>query len=108
FDRDGALRKNSWADFHMPRLTKPGFHDIEYDGRSWRVYVEAPTTIGGTVQVTQSGMFRAHLATERAAFAIAPLLILLPLSMIVLWGVARMMSYALVDIGRQAATQDEH
>jgi signal transduction histidine kinase len=61
-----------------------------------------------TVQVLQSGTFRAHVDAERAGAALAPVLILLPLSMLVLWGVARTISRALQDIGREASTQDEH
>ena len=56
----------------------------------------------------QSDSFRAKLAAERAGAAIAPILLLLPLSMLALWGVARAMSAALQDIGRKAAQQDEH
>jgi two-component system OmpR family sensor kinase len=52
--------------------------------------------------------FRTTLAAERAGTAVAPVLILLPLSMFILWGVARAMSSALQDIGRQAAQLDEH
>jgi signal transduction histidine kinase len=109
FDADGHLLVTSWPKLTVARLTTPGFHDIEYDGRSWRVFVARPEGAHGrTVQIFQSGLFRAHLAAERAGAAIAPVLMLLPLSMFVLWLVARAMSTALTDIGRQAAQQDEN
>ena len=60
------------------------------------------------MQVIQSGTFRAHLAAERAGAAIAPVVILLPLAILILWGVSGAMSRAVQDIGRQAAQQDEH
>ena len=41
----------------VARLTTPGFHDIEYDGRSWRVFVARPEGAHGrTVQIFQSGL----------------------------------------------------
>lgn len=107
-DAEGAVR-SSLPELQLPAQDGPGFHDVVYAGHKWRVYVAAPTRDGGaSVQVIQSGVFRAHVAAERAGAALAPVMILLPLSMLVLWGVARMMSAALQDIGRQAARQDEH
>lgn len=107
-DAQGQVR-SSFPELQLPAQDGPGFHDVVYDGRKWRVYVAAPVHDGGaSVQVIQSGVFRAHVAAERAGAALAPVMILLPLSMLVLWGVARMMSAALQDIGRQAARQDEH
>ncbi len=108
FDRDGAVQTTSWPQLRLPRLPSPGFHDIAFEGRDWRVFVAAPTAAGGTVQVIQSGAFRSQLYFERAGAALLPVLALLPLSLFVLWGIARMMSHALQDIGRQAARQDEH
>ncbi len=109
FDAKGAPVANTWNALQFPRQAEVGFHDVRHDGRLWRVYVVPPSQLGGhSVQVLQSGAFRAHLAAERAGAAIAPVLILLPLSMLVLWGVARAMSRALQDIGRQASQLDEH
>jgi signal transduction histidine kinase len=109
FDASGNLLITSWPHLTVARLATPGFHDIEYDGRHWRVYVaQTERAHGRTVQVFQSGLFRAHLAAERAGAAIAPIMILLPLSMFALWLVARAMAAALQDIGRQAARQDEN
>ena len=106
---DGRLLVTSWPELRMGAQPGAGFHDVAHGGRDWRVYVAPPATSGGqTVQVIQSAQFRAHIAAERAGAALAPILILLPLSMLVLWGVARAMSRALQDIGRDAARQDEH
>ncbi|TWO66157.1 two-component sensor histidine kinase [Caenimonas sedimenti] len=109
FDADGKARVTSFAQATLPLQPAQGFHDVRQDGRRWRVFVVPPAHAGGTsVQILQSDSFRAHLAAERAGAAIAPVLILLPLSMLVLWGVARAMSAALQEIGREAAKQDEH
>jgi len=109
YTADGRLLMTSWPQLGLGRVAGSGFHDVQHGGYSWRVFAaQAPASGGPTVQVIQSGKFRAHVAAERAGSALAPIMILLPLSMFVLWCVARMMSYALQDIGRQAASQDEH
>jgi two-component system OmpR family sensor kinase len=105
----GTPRASSLPEVQVPLQNQVGFHDVQHDGRRWRVFLaESPQRGGPVVQVFQSDSFRAHLAAGRAGAAIAPVLILLPLSMFVLWCVARMMSLALQDIARQAARQDEH
>lgn len=109
FDADGKLRVSAMPQATVALQSGQGFHDVQHEGRRWRAYVVAPAHPGGpSVQILQSDSFRAHLAAERAGAAIAPVLILIPLSMLVLWGVARAMSRALQDIGREAARQDEH
>lgn len=109
FDAQGRLMGSSWPELDLPRLATPGLQDVQHGERRWRVYVASPAQPGGpSVQVIQSGMFRAKLAAERTGAALVPVLILLPLSMLVLWGIARMMSAALQDIARQAGAQDEH
>ena len=106
---DGSLHASSWRQMGGGLRQHPGFSDLRVDGVSWRVYVTDPAAHGGRqVQVFQSGMFRAHLAAARAGAAIVPVLILLPLAILILWGVSGAMSRAVQDIGRQAATQDEH
>jgi two-component system, OmpR family, sensor kinase len=87
-------------------LQEPGFHDVRADGERWRTYTTAAGAGGHTVQVVQSGVFRNHLAIERAGAAIAPVLILLPLAILTLWGVAGAMSRAVHEIGEQASRQD--
>jgi signal transduction histidine kinase len=109
FGADGHLISTSWPALQIGRLAGSGFQDVKHDGRYWRAYLLQPSQPGEpAVQVLQSGSFRAHVAAERAGAAIAPILILLPLSMFVLWGVARAMSRALQDIARETAQRNEH
>jgi two-component system, OmpR family, sensor kinase len=105
---DGRLQVTSWPELKVD-LQEPGFHDLRVDGTRWRVYTTAANGNGShRVQVFQSGQFRAKLAAERAGAALAPVIILLPLAILILWGVAGAMSRAVQEIGRQAAMQDEH
>lgn len=113
FDRGGALQASSWPQLRVGLLDLPGFHDVRIEGKNWRVYVAGatgapPGSLRQHVQVLQSGTFRAHLAAGRAAGVIAPVLVLLLLSSLVLWGVVEMVSRAVGDIARQASSQDEH
>lgn len=110
YTSQGDLQVSSWPDLRVPLLADAGFHDVTQDDKRWRVYTLLPAGKQGghSVQVLQSANFRAKLAAERAGAAIAPFLLMLPIAMFVLWGVARAMSRALEDIGRQAAQQDEH
>jgi two-component system OmpR family sensor kinase len=62
---------------------------------------------GRQVQVVQSGKFRTHLAAGRALGVIAPVVVLLIVSSLILWVVVAMVSRAIGDIARQAAQQDE-
>jgi len=106
---DGKLQVNSSPEILVPLQQGEGFHNIEVGDRSWRVLTVSPARPGGhSVQIVQSENFRSKLAAERAGAALAPFLLMLPLAMFVLWGVARAISRALQDIGRQAAQQDEH
>jgi two-component system OmpR family sensor kinase len=106
---DGSPQLSSLPEVRVPLQAGAGFHDVASDDRRWRVYTLAPVRPGAhTVQVVQSANFRDKLAAERAGAAIAPFLLMLPLAMFVLWGVARAISRALLDIGKQAAQQDEH
>ena len=108
YGADGALRASSFdqAPLRMPQ--DPGFHDVAAGGSRWRVYTVPGGGHGERVQVAQSAEFRDALAAERAGAAVAPVLLLLPLSLFILWALARAMSLALRDIARQAAQQDEH
>jgi len=108
YDARGALDVSSWPELRVGLQPTSGFHDVEQEGRGWRVYTHYVAADGHALQVLQSEGFRAKLAAERAGSAAAPILLLLPLSMLALWGVARAMSRALQDIARQAAQQDEH
>jgi signal transduction histidine kinase len=106
WDKDGNLLRSSWPDLKAPLQPRTGFSDIEADGRPWRVYTSDTGPGGKRVQVFQCGTFRHHLAAEQAIASLAPVLILLPLAIFVLWGVARAVSLAVMDIGRKAESQN--
>lgn len=109
FDTAGRQQVTSWSDVRVPLQPVTGFSDVTQDGRRWRVYTLPARQAGGhSVQVLQSEDFRGKQAAKRAGAAIAPVLLLLPLSMLVLWWVVRAMSRAFEAIGREAAQQDEH
>ena len=106
---DGALRASSLPQLGAALAGTAGLHDLQVAGKRWRVYASPPRPQDGArVQVLQSGDFRRQLAAGRAGAALAPVLILLPLALLVLWGVAGAVSREVQAIGRQAALQDEH
>ena len=110
FDAQGRLLVSSLPALQLDLQTEAGFHDLAHAAAAWRIYT---TDAAGDperrrVQVLQSGQFRRHLVLERAGAAIAPVVVLLPLSMLILWGAVAMVSRGLRDIADQAAQQDEH
>ena len=107
FDRDGKLVATSWPSLTLTKIADTGFHDATAGGQRWRAYV-ARSPDGRQVQVVQSGKFRTHLAAGRALGVIAPVVVLLIVSSMILWGVVAMVSRAIGDIARQAAQQDEN
>ncbi|MDN4588736.1 two-component sensor histidine kinase [Xenophilus aerolatus] len=107
FEPDGRLAGTSWSGLPAGEPLRPGLHDVRAGGRAWRVYAAAGAG-GRTVQVFQSSDFRAGLAVERAGMAAVPVLVLVPLLMLVMLGVARGISRSLRAIGQQAARQDAH
>jgi two-component system OmpR family sensor kinase len=109
YDAQGRLQATS-ASLPGPVLVDtPGFHDLWADGTLWRVYVTPATSPNGhRVQVSQSGQFRRQLAAERAGAAVAPVMIMLPLAMLVLWGFAGAVSREIQEVAHKAALQDEN
>ncbi|WP_298932990.1 ATP-binding protein [uncultured Ramlibacter sp.] len=108
YDTQGRLQASSFSLPGSALAQSAGFHDVRIEGQSWRVYTSAASTSGQQAQVLQSGMFRTHLAVERAGAALAPVLILLPLAILILWGFANGVSREIQDIARRAALQDEN
>jgi two-component system, OmpR family, sensor kinase len=106
FTPDGKLQGTSWPQLESGLQQDPGFHDVELQGTQWRAYTTASSGGSVRVQIFQSGQFRRQLAAEQAVASIVPVLILFPLAILVLWSVARAMSQAVQDIGKQAAAQD--
>lgn len=107
FEPDGRLAATTWSGLPAGQPLRPGLHDVRAGGRAWRVYAAAGAG-GRTVQVFQSSDFRSGLAVERAGMAAVPVLVLVPLLMLVMLGVARGISRSLRAIGQQAARQDAH
>ncbi|MBK0391658.1 ATP-binding protein [Ramlibacter algicola] len=103
---DGRLDASSLPDVAVPLAPRPGFSDVALDGKLWRVVTTASPITGKQVQVLQSGDFRRKLAVERAGAAIAPVMILLPLALLILWGVAGKLSREIHAVGEQLARQD--
>lgn len=104
----GGLEASTLAGLAAPAPSTGGFRDARFGGHDWRIYDLMPVREGGSrIQVLQSGEFRRKLAVERAGAAIAPVLILLPLALLILWALARTLSREVQAIGRQAAQQDE-
>jgi two-component system OmpR family sensor kinase len=103
---DGTFIGSSWPALNVGLQQQAGFHAVTVDGREWRTYTAEPNGSGKRIQVLQSGEFRSHLAAEQAIASIVPVLILLPLAIFVLWSVARAVSVAVLDIGKQAESQD--
>jgi signal transduction histidine kinase len=108
FAPDGTLRATSWPRLNAQLQAQPGFSHLRDGDSSWNVYTSAPGPSGRRVQIFQSATFRSHLAAERVGAAVAPVLVLLPLAILILWGVAGAVSQAVKDIGDEAARQDEH
>jgi signal transduction histidine kinase len=109
YSPEGRLKATSSAETKLDLLQGQGFHDAASGHSHWRVYTLPAGAAGrDAVQVLQSGDFRSRLAAERAGAVVAPILLLLPLSLFILWTIARAMSLALRDIARQASQQDEH
>jgi two-component system, OmpR family, sensor kinase len=103
---EGRLDASSLPDVAVPLAPHPGFSDVELGGKLWRVVTTVSPITGKHVQVLQSGDFRRKLAVERAGAAIAPVMILLPLALLILWGVAGKLSREIHAVGEQLARQD--
>ncbi|HEY8050295.1 MAG TPA: ATP-binding protein [Ramlibacter sp.] len=106
WDAHGKLLNTSWPQLAAPLRPATGFSDVTLAGQDWRIYTSEATPAGERVQVIQSGKFRNQLAAEQAIASAVPVLILLPLAIFVLWGVARAVSIAVQDIGKRAESQD--
>jgi signal transduction histidine kinase len=104
---EGQLDSTSLPGATVPLSNSEGFEDVVVGNSRWRVYTTASAG-GRHVQVLQSGDFRRKLAVERAGAALAPVMVLLPLSILLLWVLAAKLSREVRAIGEQVAKQDEH
>jgi two-component system OmpR family sensor kinase len=109
YDGQGHLKLSNYPAHVLPLQASPGFHDVEAGGEKWRVYLAvSPDATGRRVQVSQSQKFRTVQLLGRAGAAILPVAILLPLSLLVIWGIVAMVTRAVREISQSAARQDEH
>lgn len=109
YDADGRLQASSSPQIGAALVATAGFHDVQTNGMRWRVYATPPSGADAhRVQVLQSGDFRRTLAVEKAGAAVVPVLILLPLALFILFGIAAKLSREVQDIARKAALQDEN
>ncbi|HSW17273.1 MAG TPA: ATP-binding protein [Ramlibacter sp.] len=105
----GGRQLSSAAPLALSPPQAPGFHDVIAAGRPWRAYLTAESTPDGhRVAILQSSEFRKHLAKERAAFTVLPVIVLMVLATWMLWMLAAAIARELQGIGRQAAKQDEY
>lgn len=104
----GQLLMTTWAGAARVMVQAQGFHDVQADGRRWRVYATDAVRDGRRVQVLQSDDFRRKLAAGRAGAELLHALVLLLLSIPILWGVAAKLSREVRAIGQAAAQQDAH
>ncbi|HYD75659.1 ATP-binding protein [Ramlibacter sp.] len=108
WNAEGGLESTALPGLAAPAPSDTGFRDAHFGDHDWRIYDLMPSRADGSrIQVLQSGEFRRKLAVERAGAAIAPVLILLPLALLILWALVRTLSREVQAIGRQAAQQDE-
>ena len=110
FDAQGTLRGSSLPGTEVGLQIGSGFHTVAAGSEHWRAYAAQATRPGNgfRVQVLQSGQFRTFLAAGRAWGVIAPLIVLLPLALLVLWWVVSQVSLAVGRIASQASAQDEN
>ena len=88
---EGRLDATSLPSATVPLSAAEGFADVAAKDGQWRVYtIVSPN--GKHVQVLQSDDFRRKLAVERAGAALAPVMVLLPLAILLLWGLAAKLS----------------
>ena len=67
----------------IPQNLSTGFHTLDIEGISWRVYIYA-TLIGRHVAVAQEANIRRTIARDSALFTLLPMLVLIPILILVL------------------------
>lgn len=84
WDRANGFRLyNSHGIYNLPMPTLPGFHDQYIERTEWRIY---NTQLGDTVvQVAQLASVRHALAASVALRTVAPLILLLPFLVVLIW-----------------------
>lgn len=108
----GELLATSWPSLAVGRQPGEGLHVVRLgpaDDETWRVYSTGPVPDGGrfSVQVIQNGGFVRALVERRALQSAAPIALLLPLSLAVLWLVVWTSSRKLRSVALDVAAKDE-
>lgn len=103
WDDVGRVIHQSPPEARIPRQDRPGFANIMAGGENWRVF-----TIGDqarTVQVAQRETVRAEIAGGAALSAVAPILVVIPLSWLVVGWVMNRMTGRLNALAESLATR---
>ena len=108
----GTLLASSWPALGVALQSPPGFGGARTgvsDEDRWRVYTAAPGELADQprVQVVQNGAFRRNRIVRRALLESLPLLLLLPVTLLILWGIVSAVSRSLRAVARDVAAQDE-
>jgi two-component system OmpR family sensor kinase/two-component system sensor histidine kinase QseC len=108
----GELLATSWPSLGVGFQPNEGLHTVRLgpgDREMWRVYSTGPVADGGhfSVQVIQNGGFVRALVERRALQSAAPIALLLPLSLAVLWLVVWTSSRKLRSVALDVASKDE-
>jgi two-component system, OmpR family, sensor kinase len=83
FASDGRLLSTSASQFALPRLTEAGFHTIQWNDSTWRVYVLPDP--GRTVLIAQPVSSRNEMRAEIAFRNLWPILALIPVLALLIW-----------------------
>jgi len=76
--------------FDIPRQSRLGFADVEFAGKSWRVYTSSDGV--RTAQVAQRWSAREELAGQAALGAALPILSAIPIAwLVIIWALNRML-----------------
>jgi two-component system OmpR family sensor kinase len=106
WSKDLRLVASSWPIPGVEFQAVDGFHDATVNGHGWRLYTAHSPA--GNLQIVQSTEFRHRVILHSAEKSAAPILLLLPFSVALLWLAVHL---ALRPVGRLVQTvthQDEH
>ena len=81
--RDGRLLASSWPIPSLGLQPDPGFHTVSIAGHGWRLYTAPAATV--SLQVVQSNDFRERVILHSAWYSAAPIALLVPFSVALLW-----------------------
>lgn len=109
--QDGRLITSSRSDAAVPLQAKPGHHllaDAQNKDQLWRVFTTPPGVRVNQprVQVLQSERFAKVEVARRTFFAAAPIALLVPVTLLVLWLVVARTSRSLHTVADQVARRD--